>query len=66
MLSKFELAKVLGQRAMEIERGDPLYIDPGSVHNAIAIAKMELVSGKLPYAVIRTFPDGSERTVPLS
>lgn len=58
VLTKFERSKVIGERAMQITNGAPLFLDPGSEINPIKIAEMEFKSGVLVCSIERTLPDG--------
>lgn len=55
-LTKYEIARIIGERATQISRGAPTLIDVGDMRNPIDIAKKELDQGKLPYLVRRIKP----------
>lgn len=59
-LSKFELARVLGTRALQISMGAPIMVDlePGET-DFLAIAIKELEAKCLPGIIKRYHPDGS-------
>jgi DNA-directed RNA polymerase subunit K/omega len=57
-LTDFEKAKIIGIRAIQIQMGAPLFIDPGDERDEIAIAEKELHSGKLPLSIKRSMPNG--------
>jgi DNA-directed RNA polymerase I, II, and III subunit RPABC2 len=57
-LTKFEKARILGTRALQISYNAPLMIDPGNEMDPIKIAQMELDQNKLPFIVVRNLPDG--------
>lgn len=64
-LTRFEMARVLGARALQISLGAPLLVkikefDPWE------IAKKELIDGKMPLVVVRRYPDGSTERIELS
>jgi DNA-directed RNA polymerase I, II, and III subunit RPABC2 len=58
ILTKFEKARVLGVRALQISYNAPLMVDPGKEINPIKIAEMEFEQNKLPIQVVRNLPDG--------
>jgi DNA-directed RNA polymerase I, II, and III subunit RPABC2 len=59
-LSKYEKARVLSVRSLEISKGAQLMIDnTDNVSNPIELAKMELKEKKIPFIIVRTLPDGS-------
>ena len=58
-LTRFERARVVGARALQIAMGAPILIEPPKgVWNPIDIALRELESGVLPITIRRTLPDG--------
>ena len=59
-LTDFEKAKIIGIRAIQIQMGSPLFIDPGNERDPIKIAEMELLSGRLPLSIKRTLPGKKE------
>ena len=59
-LTEFEKAKIIGIRAVQIQMGSPLFINPGSERDPIRIAEMELYSGKLPLSIKRSLPGGKD------
>ena len=66
-LTKYEKARILGQRAAEIEKGATVYVEVDkSMWNSMLIAEMEFEQGVLPYMVRRTNPDGTKCEIPLS
>jgi DNA-directed RNA polymerase subunit K len=53
-LNKYELARILGARALQISLGAPVLLDvPKTVTNQMAIAKMEMEKDVIPIAVKR-------------
>ena len=61
-LTKFERARIIGARALQISMGAPLLIKrPENVYNVIQLAKTELNSGVLPITVNRPKPRKRER-----
>jgi len=57
-LTDFEVARIIGIRAVQIQVGAPLFIDPGEVRDPISIAERELSSGALPLSIKRSLPGG--------
>jgi len=65
-LTRFEKARVVGARALQIALGAPVLIDidPGSM-SPIDIATQELEAGALPISIRRALPDGTSQNIPL-
>jgi len=58
-LTRFEKARIVGARALQISMGAPILIEPSdSLSNPIDLAIEELKRGVLPITVRRTLPDG--------
>lgn len=57
-LTKFERARVLGQRAMQLSYGAPPLVDITGMTSALAIAEKELQENKVPIIIRRTYPNG--------
>jgi len=58
-LTRFEKARVVGARALQIAMGAPILIEPTETFSApIDIALEELRRGILPITIRRTLPDG--------
>lgn len=59
-LTKYERARVLGARALQISKNAPLLVDiePGE-WDPLRIAEKELVERKIPFIIRRYLPDGS-------
>jgi DNA-directed RNA polymerase I, II, and III subunit RPABC2 len=59
-LTKYEMTRVLGQRAKQINSGAiPLIKVPNNVMDGYLIAKMELEQKKIPFIIKRPIPNGS-------
>ncbi|RLI25757.1 MAG: DNA-directed RNA polymerase subunit K [Candidatus Hecatellales archaeon] len=59
-LTRFERARIIGARALQISLGAPVLIEiPENVSRPIDIAKLELERGLLPITIRRKLPDGS-------
>jgi DNA-directed RNA polymerase I, II, and III subunit RPABC2 len=65
-LTRFEKARVVGARALQIALGAPVLVDvdPGSL-SPIDIATQELEAGALPISIRRTLPDGTSQNIAL-
>ncbi len=58
-LTKFERARVLGTRALQISMNAPLMVSPDGETDPLELAKKELVERKIPIIIRRYLPDGS-------
>ena len=60
ILSKYERAKILGQRAKQINNGDKVYIQiPDNIIDSYLIAELELKAKKLPFIIKRPIIGGN-------
>ncbi len=65
-LNKYEKARVVGARALQISMGSPMLINLKEEdlekinYNPIEIAKLELAKGVIPIGVLRTMPKKTE------
>lgn len=51
-LTKFEIARVVGARALQISMGAPILIErPKKMFNPVNIAKLELKKGVIPITI---------------
>ena len=58
-LTKYEKAKVIGERAIQISNGEEVYIDiPEGIWDPLLIAEIELKQRKIPFIIRRYLPDG--------
>ena len=65
-LTRFERARVVGARALQISMGAPVLLDvPSSLKSPIAIAELELQERALPISIRRALPDGTSLNIPL-
>ena len=61
-LTKFEKARIIGSRALQISMGAPFLLDlkqddlERMRYNPIEIAKLELEKGVIPIAIVRHLP----------
>jgi DNA-directed RNA polymerase subunit K/omega len=66
-LTKFEKARIIGARALQISMGAPVLIDMKTAPKGrFGFAEAELKSGRLPMTVRRTLPTGEFHDIPLS
>jgi len=65
-LTRFERARIVGARALQIAMGAPILIEPPKkTMSPIEIALKELEAGILPITIRRTLPDGTFQDIPL-
>ena len=63
-LTRFERARIVGARALQISMGAPVLLDlPTSVQSPIDIAETELQEGALPISIRRALPDGTSMNI---
>jgi DNA-directed RNA polymerase I, II, and III subunit RPABC2 len=58
-LTKYERARILGTRALQISKNADLLVDPSGETDPYKIAEMELQERKIPFIIRRYMPDGS-------
>jgi DNA-directed RNA polymerase I, II, and III subunit RPABC2 len=65
-LTRFERARIVGARSLQISMGAPILIEPPKTSaNPIEIALTELEGEILPVTVRRTLPDETFQDIPL-
>jgi DNA-directed RNA polymerase I, II, and III subunit RPABC2 len=65
-LTRFERARIVGARALQVSLGAPILVQlKAGVSDPIDIAIIELKEGVLPMTVRRTLPEGSYQDIPL-
>jgi len=65
-LTRFEKARIIGARSLQLALGAPPFIKVSStVHDPINIAISELDQKVLPINIRRTLPDGQYEDIPL-
>ena len=65
-MTRFEKARIVGARALQISMGAPILIEiSGGISSPIDIALKELEVGVLPMTIRRTLPDGTYQDIPL-
>jgi len=57
-LSKYEKARILGARALQISMGAPVMVDLTEETDSLDIASKELKNRKIPITIRRYLPDG--------
>lgn len=62
-LTKYEKARVLGTRALQISMGAPVKIDVQGATDPIVIAEMELNQNKTPLIIRRFLPNNQYEDV---
>lgn len=66
-LTRFEKARIVGARGLQISLGAPILIRISKdVTDPIIIAEQELFKNVLPLTVARLLPDGQYQNIPLS
>jgi len=66
-LTRYEKARIVGARALQISFGAPiLIIKPKNIIDPIKIAQTELKAGILPLTIRREKPSGEYQDVPIS
>jgi DNA-directed RNA polymerase I, II, and III subunit RPABC2 len=66
-LSRFERARIIGARALQISMGAPILVElPLSVSDPIDIALAELEGNMLPMTIRRALPDKTYQDIPLT
>ena len=66
-LTRFERAKIIGSRALQLSLGAPTFVKLSkSIHDPILIATYELDKTVMPLTIRRTYPDGTHQNIPLS
>ncbi|CAJ0833767.1 11437_t:CDS:10 [Entrophospora sp. SA101] len=58
-LTKYEKARILGTRALQISMNAPILVDRGNETDPLEIARKELSQKKIPLMIRRFLPDGS-------
>ena len=65
-LTRFEKARIVGARSLQISMGAPILIEVSKVLSSpISIALKELETGLLPMTIRRTLPDGTSQDIPI-
>jgi len=65
-ITRFEKARIVGARALQISMGAPILVEADEGRSSpIDIGLKELKAGILPMTVRRTLPDGTFQDIPL-
>jgi len=65
-LTRFEKARIVGARALQISMGAPILVEASeTLSSSIDVALKELEAGILPITIRRTLPDGTYQDIPL-
>ena len=66
-LTRFEKARIIGARALQISMGAPVLVDlPEKVSDPIDISLMELDENALPMTIRRALPDKTHQDIAIS
>ena len=67
LLTRFERAKIIGSRALQLSLGAPAFVKVSkSIHDPILLATYELDKTSMPLTIRRMYPDGTSQNIPLS
>ena len=65
-LTRFEKARIVGARSLQIAMGAPPFISTeGAYRGPIEIATAELEEDALPISIRRSLPDGTTQDIPI-
>ena len=65
-ITRFEKARIVGARALQISMGAPILIEAsGKITNPIDLALKEIEAKLLPITIRRRLPDGSYQDIPI-
>ncbi|MGC8969688.1 MAG: DNA-directed RNA polymerase subunit K [Conexivisphaera sp.] len=66
-LTRFERARILGARALQLSLGAPplMPVAGAGIRNTLELARMELESGALPISIRRSLPNGAYQDIPV-
>jgi DNA-directed RNA polymerase I, II, and III subunit RPABC2 len=65
-LTRFERARIVGARTLQISMGAPLLIEvPEGLTTSVDLAMKELEAGVLPITIRRRLPDGTHQDIPV-
>ncbi len=69
-LTRFEIARIIGARALQISMGAPPLIDPSTLpenvrEDPVLLAKAELEAGVLPITIVRYTRRGDVQLIPV-
>mmetsp|Transcript_32343 Transcript_32343/g.63208 ORF Transcript_32343/g.63208 Transcript_32343/m.63208 type:complete len:142 (-) Transcript_32343:11-436(-) len=58
-MTKYERARIIGTRALQISMNAPVMVDVGKDTDPMKIAMLELAARKIPFIIRRTLPNGT-------
>jgi DNA-directed RNA polymerase subunit K len=58
MLTRFERARIVSARALQISMGAPILVKAEDTNDLLSVVLKELDAGVLPLTVFRVLPDG--------
>ena len=65
-LTRFERAKIIGSRSLQISLGAPAFIKiPKDINDPIHVAIKELAAGSVPLSIRRAYPNGKSQNIPI-
>ncbi|RMF29216.1 MAG: DNA-directed RNA polymerase subunit K [Candidatus Nitrosothermus koennekii] len=65
-LTRFERARIVGARALQLSLGaPPLVVVRSDINDSIKLAEYELEQKALPISVRRVLPDGKYQNIPI-
>jgi DNA-directed RNA polymerases I, II, and III subunit RPABC2 len=65
-LTRFEKARIVGARSLQIAMGAPPFISTeGAYRGPIEVATAELEEDALPISIRRSLPDGTTQDIPI-
>ena len=66
ILTRFEKARIMGARALQLSLGAPVFIEiPKNATTSLEIAMEELKQRMIPIVIKRTLPNGDYQNIPL-
>ncbi len=66
-LTRYEKARIVGARALQLSFGAPLLIEkPKDIIDPIKLALLELKAGILPLTIRREYPSGEYQDIPIN
>ena len=66
MLTRFEKARIMGARTLQLSLGAPVFIEiPKNATTSLEIAMEELKQRMIPIVIKRTLPNGDYQNIPL-
>lgn len=63
VLTKYDMTKIIGTRASQLDKGATPMIDITGLDNAYIIAEKEFEMKKIPFYITRTLPTGKTKKI---